>query len=464
MPRNNPACLWGSLIDADRLSSRVSVGAHASASWGELSAAWPGGERKVELRGRSVLLATIDQFAAVAALIQLDGVVRRIVLYPPDTSPEHLACVAQVAAADLVVTDRPEIETFVSGIECVFTGDGDILSRAEDRSSPIETEWILLTSGTTGVPKLVRHTLATLTGAMQSSSLPTSVIWSTLYDIRRYGGLQIFLRAALAGTPLLLPGTQEPTPDFLARAGELGITHISGTPSHWRRALRSGAAGRIAPAYVRLSGEIADQGILNQLREQYPQARIAHAFASTEAGVAFEVNDGLAGVPSGVIEKTPGVEMKVEGGTLRIRSNRTASYYLGEDTPPLKDAEGFVDTGDVVELQAGRYTFGGRRDGTINVGGFKVHPEEVEVVLNRHPEVSLSLVRGKKNPVTGTLVVADVVLKQESQPQGSGTQAMQREILQFCRGELALHKVPAAINFVASLPMAETGKLIRRYA
>src|SRR6202012_1312262 len=119
--------------------------------------------------------------------------------------------------------------------------------------------------------------------------------------------------------------------------------HISGTPSHWRRALMSPAAQLITPQYVRLSGEIADQAILNHLRAAYPQARIAHAFASTEAGVAFVVNDEIAGFDQGVIENTPGVEMKVEDHTLRIRSARTASCYLGIAAPILKGADGFVD-------------------------------------------------------------------------------------------------------------------------
>ena len=183
----------------------------------------------------------------------------------------------------------------------------------------------------------------------------------------------------------MLSSAQESTADFLARAASHGVTHISGTPSHWRRALMSPAAHLITPEYVRLSGEIADQAILNHLRAVYPQARIAHAFASTEAGVAFDVNDGLAGFPASVIEHTPDVEMKVENGSLRIRSNRTARCYLGDQHQALRDEEGFVDTGDMLELRDDRYHFVGRRDGMINVGGMKVYPEEVEAVINGHP-------------------------------------------------------------------------------
>jgi acyl-coenzyme A synthetase/AMP-(fatty) acid ligase len=133
----------------------------------------------------------------------------------------------------------------------------------------LETEWILLTSGTTNAPKLVVHTLRSLTCSMRRAEKPaTTSVWSTFYDIRRYGGLQVFLRAALTGAKLVLSSKQETMAQFLTRARTADVTPISGTPSHWRRALMSGCAGLIAPQYVRLSGEIADQTVLDQLRHQ----------------------------------------------------------------------------------------------------------------------------------------------------------------------------------------------------
>jgi acyl-coenzyme A synthetase/AMP-(fatty) acid ligase len=156
--------------------------------------------------------------------------------------------------------------------------------------------------------------------------------------------------------------------------------------------------------------------------------------------------------------------LKVVDTTLRVRSGRTAERYLGENPPPLKDPEGFVDTGDVLELRDGRYYFRGRYDGVINVGGLKVHPEEVEAVLNRHPRVRLSLVKTKKNPITGALVVADVLLKGPTPAEGDQARGLQQTLKQFCRESLPPHKVPAAISFVPALAISETGKLVRRNA
>jgi acyl-coenzyme A synthetase/AMP-(fatty) acid ligase len=92
----------------------------------------------------------------------------------------------------------------------------------------------------------------------------------------------------------------------------------------------------------------------------------------------------------------------------------------------------------------------------------KVHPEEVEAVINRHPQVRMSLVRPKRSPITGAIAVADVVLKQErGRPEAQHIE-VRDEILKLCREALPRHKIPAAISFVPALAVAATGKLARR--
>jgi acyl-coenzyme A synthetase/AMP-(fatty) acid ligase len=310
---------------------------------------------------------------------------------------------------------------------------------------------------------MVVHTLAGLSGAIGgNAALDAGFVWSTFYDIRRYGGLQILLRAILSGGSLVMSNAGESTSEFLMRVARAGVTHISGTPSHWRRALMSAQAHAIEPRYVRLSGEIADQAILDHLRAFYPQATVAHAFASTEAGVAFEIRDGQAGFPASLLgQVNNGVELKVVDGSLRVRSPRVATRYLGPPTRELTDSDGFVDTGDEVELRGDRYYFAGRRDGVINVGGLKVHPEEVESVINRHEQVRMSLVKMRRNPITGGLVVADVVLRT---PENGDSRGLAQEIMQLCRGALPPHKVPAAISFRTELPVTSNGKMVRQGA
>jgi len=411
-------------------------------------------------RGRTVLISCERQLPAVQALLQLDGVARRILLCPPDLSPEHIPAVMQEAEVDAIVSDG-------TGPAAQAVGGTPVAAIGPDKPGhdglrhQSDTEWLLFTSGTTGRPKIVVHTLASLTGPLDDGLVVAKdAVWATFYDIRRYGGLQILLRALLGGGSMVLSQAREPVADFLARARQAGVTHISGTPSHWRRALMTPAARMFSPRYVRLSGEVADQAILNQLAAAFPGAEIAHAFASTEAGVAFDVRDGLAGFPASLIG-SPGAkaDLKVVDGSLRIRSARTASRYLG-DAHRLADADGFVDTGDMLELRGDRYFFAGRREGIVNVGGQKVHPEEVEAVINQHQAVRMSRVHGRNSRITGAIVVADVVLR----PGAGPLETIRDDILAACRQALPPHKVPATLKEVAGLEMTDSGKLVRRGA
>jgi acyl-coenzyme A synthetase/AMP-(fatty) acid ligase len=421
------------------------------------------------LLGRSVIVAIRDPLALAVVLLELDGLARRMVLCTPDLPSEHLPHVIRSAAVDVWLSDSSQSPPAGAGLDFAIQADplpsplGAPRSFSTDRQW--DTEWVLLTSGTTGAPKLVAHTLASLTSAFANDPEPEESrgappIWSTFYDIRRYGGLQIYLRALYSGS-LVLARAGEAIADYLTRAAAAGVTHISGTPSHWRQALMSGAAQRLSPVYVRLSGEIADQGVLDALRAAFPRAIVAHAFASTEAGVAFEVRDGRAGFPASLVGRSErGVELDVHRGTLRIKSPGNASAYLGADAPPLKDAEGFVDLGDRLELRDGRYYFLGRSGGIINVGGLKVHPEEVEAVINSHPSVRMSRVRSRRSPITGAIVTADVVLT-EGIGRAESAERIRQEILDACRRLLAAHKVPALVHFVPALEMSASGKLVR---
>jgi acyl-CoA synthetase (AMP-forming)/AMP-acid ligase II len=454
--------LWSLIGRGGRLPERLFWGAEHSIDLGQLVAGSSLDCSADEFAGRSVVIATADQLAAGLALIELDGIARRLVLCPSDLIPEHIPSIVDTAEAEFVLSDG---HMTIAGIprRARLVKCGPDIARVDQAREPrYRTEWILLTSGTTGLPKLVVHTLDSLIGAIKPAGATAAPpVWSTFYDIRRYGGLQIFLRAALGGGAMVLSSPWESTANFLARAGTRGVTHISGTPSHWRRALMSPTAARIAPRYVRLSGEIADQAILDDLKTCYPAAGVGHAFASTEAGVAFEVNDGLAGFAADLIGH-PGaeVEMKLEDGSLRIRSARTATRYLGAGGA-LRDADAFVDTGDMLQRREGRYYFVGRRGGIINVGGLKVHPEEVEMVINRHPAVQMSRVKARKNPFTGAVVVADVVLRPGRTAADGESARLHSEILDTCRRSLPAHKVPAAMRFVPSLDVGAAGKLAR---
>jgi acyl-coenzyme A synthetase/AMP-(fatty) acid ligase len=404
--------------------------------------------------GASVLLRTPDQLSTALALLALDGLARRLILCPPDLEAGHVPEVARQGEVDLVIEEGVETENAPWGGR-----NGAALPAAGDRT-PIATEWVLFTSGTTGRPKMAVHALDGLLGAVPQPT-PDPPVWGTFYDIRRYGGLQMLLRALTGGGSMILSSPQEGTGAFLSRLAAAGATHVAGTPSHWRSALLAPEIRALAPRYARLSGEIADQGVLDRLKALFPDAAVVHAYASTEGGVGFEVGDGLEGFPASLLSApSQGVEMRIRDGSLRVRSARTAVRFLDEGAPPLRDAEGFVDTGDLIEVGAdGRCRFLGRRGGVINVGGLKVHPEEVEAVLNRQPGVRACRVHGRKSPLAGAVVAAEVA----PEP-GQDLAALALALKTACALALPRHKTPAVIRFVDVLDVTPSGKLRRSNA
>jgi acyl-coenzyme A synthetase/AMP-(fatty) acid ligase len=465
-PFANPTSLRAALAGAN-LRGRHLFAGHAAVALSDIVAGSSLALDRSALSGSSVAIVTDEQLAAALALLDLDGVARRMVVVPAGLPLDHLAAILAEAEVDTIVTDCDPAAFAGLGVARIVRCGLPAAATEPPHDSPQSTEWVLLTSGTTGVPKMVVHSLAGLIAAIgPAPPAGKPVVWATFYDIRRYGGLQIFLRAVMGARSLVLSKAGEPIADHLVRLGACGVTHVSGTPSHWRRALMCASAAAIAPDYVRLSGEVSDQAILNALRATYPDARIGHAYASTEAGVGFAVDDGLEGFPASLLERTQSdIRMKVENGSLRVRSSGAASRYLNRAGEPLTEADGYIDTGDMVELRDGRYYFVGRRGGIINVGGLKVHPEEVEAVINRHRGVRMSLVKARRSPIIGAIVVADVVLDEETSAAASaGGHTLKDEIIQHCRSALPQHKVPAAIRFVPALAVTTAGKLQRDHA
>src|SRR3984893_9302927 len=117
-----------------------------------------------ELAGRSVLLAVTDQLISAIAMTEIDGVARRMLLCPPDLNADHFNALIEDAGIDAIVTDQParwaDAEVYL-----VMAARAPVRGTAKAKIKRA-TEWLMLTSGTSGVPKIVSHTLEGLTGAI----------------------------------------------------------------------------------------------------------------------------------------------------------------------------------------------------------------------------------------------------------------------------------------------------------
>ena len=145
------SCLWDSIAPSGAAIRAEFHGRGASVALAELAAGSTFGTALEALRGRSVLIAVREQLAAALALIELDGLARRMVLCTPDLTPEQLAAVAATAEADAIVLDSPPVLPPPAHLQPYVVAPRPLPADIR-RSSGEPTEWILLTSGTTGTP------------------------------------------------------------------------------------------------------------------------------------------------------------------------------------------------------------------------------------------------------------------------------------------------------------------------
>ena len=147
-----------------------------------------------------------------------------------------------------------------------------------------------------------------------------------------------------------------------------------------------------------------------------------------------------------------------EAGELCVRGPQVMRGYWNhpEETAKVLSADGWLRTGDVAVIDArGFLRIVDRTKDMIIVSGFKVFPNEIEAVLEEHPAVLECGVIGAEDARSGQAVKAFVVLR-------PGVSATAEELIEYCRGNLTGYKVPKFVEFRASLPKTNVGKILRR--
>lgn len=376
-----------------------------------------------------VALSGLSVLSLMTGLVAFDGNVEAILLLP-------------------VSLDEATVDRLVASAGCTHLMDADgiraLPSRmAGDTESGVEaTEWLLATSGTTGTPKLIRHTLASITRSVKRDrTTGASFVWGLLYDSARFAGLQVVLQALFSDSLLIASESSEFDSQIKAFVRH-GVNALSATPSLWRKMLMDARIKACPLRQITLGGEIADQQILDALRHSFPTARIVHIYASTEAGVAFSVNDCCAGFPAAWLqsEHSP-IPLRIrDDGHLLIKP---AKLPDGQEIARRLDADGYFDTADIVYVEGDRVFFSGRASGAINVGGNKVIPEFVEQHLRRVDGILDVHVCGKKNSIMGQLVAVEVVARS-----GFDTALLRGAILGYCKANMEKWQTPGIISFV----------------
>ena len=355
---------------------------------------------------------------------------------------------------------RPGADDAVSVVVSLLagaTGDRPVLlsTSAEPPAGLSGFEILLLTSGTSGRPKMAAHDLDSLTARIRSSL--NGGTWLLTYSATAFAGLQVVLTAMLTGGRLVTSTTRS-IADLFKMAVTHGVTHASATPTFWRGWLLASGGGAAQPPLqqITIGGEAVDQATLDRLAARHPHARITHIYASTEAGSLFAVNDRRAGFPAGWLDDgVDGVSLRIVDGLLEVKSPRRMRAYRSQDADPSA-GDGWLRTGDLVERQGDRVLFSGRADRIVNVGGYKVAPERVERVLLEVAGVVDAYVYPRANAITGNVLMADLLIDRHADP-AVVTAAAKAHAEQ----PLEKQERPARVAVVDTFQIADSGKKTR---
>lgn len=306
---------------------------------------------------------------------------------------------------------------------------------------------ILYTSGTTGRPKKVSHTFEGFTRNVKQQEKFAEDVWALAFNPTHMAGLQVFFQALLNKNTMIYTfgDSMKELPNLIE---QYKITCISATSTFYRSVLPF-FNSHTYPYVKRVTfgGEKYDSALGEKMGETFPNASIRNIYASTEAGSLFSAVGDLFEIKKEYLDF---VKISQENELLVHQS------FLGASDSYTLEGEWF-HTGDLVEpVGVSQFKFATRQSDLINIGGYKVNPSEVENILEQIPGVNSALVKGRKNSVTGEILVADVVKAAELD-----SKELKKEIKQYASIHLQEWKVPRIIKFVDELPMTRTGKKVR---
>jgi acyl-CoA synthetase (AMP-forming)/AMP-acid ligase II len=362
-------------------------------------------------------------------------------LYPPIEDTAALDEQASRFDHTVVISDHDlggGATTLIAPAE-LFAHQPDTAATSVAESQPL----LVLTTGTTGTPRGVRHDWQRLLRPAEHTAPSPDERWLLAYGPHQFGGLQVLIHVMAAGATLIAPAPRLPRLGLKAMRRH-GATHVSATPTYWRFLLAEMQAdGGPIPALsqITLGGEAVPPLLIDELRAAFPRANVSQVYAASEFGATGSVRDLRNGLPLSVLERgdDADVQMKIIDGELWVRSRVGMLGYYGDE---VHDPDEWRATGDLVEMEGDRILFQGRNSDIINVGGVKVHPLPVEERISQVPGVEMARVFGRPNRMTGAIVAVEVVAKD-----GTDTEALEEAIRDACEDMVAAAR-PRSIRFV----------------
>jgi fatty-acyl-CoA synthase len=340
--------------------------------------------------------------------------------------------------------------------------------------SPDDVTRIAYTSGTTGWPKGVIHTRSKAWGIadrgvgsrLDHDQMRCLLLPFPPYHVAGMFGIYVSL---LSGGRVILMERLNPQ-RMLAYVQDERVTRLGISPTMGRMMLGTPGQEQYDLSSLRVITFTSESCPLDLARKLYERTgcRLENIYSTSECNLiswtgpedGWEQVGGTVGVP------VPGAQVRIvddrrtpmppgESGEIAVRTRQMMQGYLGDPelTAQVLDDDGWYYTGDIGYLDDEGYLhLIGRTKDLIIRGGENVSAVEVERFLELHPAIRRAGVIGVPHPVGGEAIWACL----EAAP---GVELSSRQVLNYCRGEIAPYKIPERIHWFERLPTTATGKL-----
>ena len=363
---------------------------------------------------------------------------------------------------------------------------GATAPRADGTLTPLgpdEPALILMTSGTSAEPKGVVHTLRGL-----SARLTANIAAIGKGDLARaLNVLPVHFGHGLIGnclTPLAAGGAlylwTSPEVSELYTLAEIidreQITFMSSVPSFWRLALRLSRRPKVTPARIHVGSAPLSAEHWQEIAEWAGTDNVFNMYGMTEAanwiaGAVLDPHravDGLVGKPwggtlavltdDGSIHDSGTGEVLVQGPSMMSgyhgMAEMTRAAFLGK----------WLRSGDIGRIdEQGSLVLLGRIKDEINRAGIKIPAQEIDLLLERHPDVVEACAFALADQVAGETVAAAIVLRDGLATGGTGGAGTDTEAIKaWCRARIRAEAVPSRLFLVERIPRSDRGKTARQ--
>ena len=346
-----------------------------------------------------------------------------------------------------------------------------------------DTAWISFTSGTTGQPKGVLMPHRILLGNKQLFEYyydygprEGDTLWSPADWAWIAGLINILLVGWYSGCRVVstdMEGFNAEAAFRILGQHDITVSLLTPTVLKLMRQIDSEESPELQLRVVLSGGEAVGKELALWADDRFGLT-ISEGFGQTECNGMIGTNPRLMAVRHGSLGKAmPGsvcaivdndgneVERGVQGN-IAIRRPHPAMFSGYLNNPEATEGKFINDwmiTGDLGEQdEDGFLWFHGRTDDVITSSGYRIGPTEIEDCLLKSPAVQLAAVIGVPDETRTELIKAFIVVSENTDP----TDALSESLKELVRKNLAKHEVPRLIEFVDSLPMTTTGKIMRR--